>query len=187
MTLPHSKLTPPLVPFIHTLDVYRAEDVNDAAEKLWVVVTESAWLLFAEKDAVALKAWATLYTLNALKRNLDMPCVVHFVWTKPDRSETFEQEFYIEEAKECVEKIVDKLKRLGVDVQHIETSNAEETKNNLIDIENVLLEIEIAEKKLHEDLSLEELQDLLALYQKVVATYDFIGHRTLLSYGGSEV
>eukprot|EP00826_Nyctotherus_ovalis_P034794 TRINITY_DN2926_c0_g2_i12.p1 TRINITY_DN2926_c0_g2~~TRINITY_DN2926_c0_g2_i12.p1 ORF type:complete len:182 (-),score=42.38 TRINITY_DN2926_c0_g2_i12:284-829(-) len=169
MILPRSKLIPLLVSFTHTIDVYKVEDVNDAAEKLWVVVTESAWLLFAEKDTATLKAWATLYTLNALKRNLDMPCVVHFVWTKPDRSETFEQEFYIEEAKECVEKIVDKLKRLGVDVQHMETSNAEETKNNLIDIENVLLEIEIAEKKVNEDLSLEELQDLVTLYQKVIS------------------
>lgn len=150
--------------------MYKAEDVNDCSTKLWIVITESAWLLFAEeKDSMMLKAWATLYTLSSLKRNFDAPSNIHFQWTKPDRAEIFEQEFYVEEAKDCIERIVDKLKRLGVDVLYTDNNNKEETKNN-IDIDNVLLEIAIAEKRLNENLPLPELQDLLALYQKVITS-----------------
>jgi len=148
------------------IDVYKTEDVNDCIGKLWIVVTDSAWLLFVgEKDSAMLKAWATLYTLQSLKRNLEAPFNLCFQWTKPDRIETFDQEFYIEEAKDCIGKITTNLKKLGVDIQH---KNTEETKNSSINIENVLLEIGIAEKRLSEDVSLEELQELLALYQNVV-------------------
>jgi hypothetical protein len=147
------------------VDLYKAEDVNNCTGKLWIVITDSAWLLFVgEKESAMSKAWATLYTLHSLKRNLEAPCNLHFQWTKPDRIGRFDQEFYIEEAKDCIEKITTNLKKLGVDIQY---NNTEEAKSSSIDIENVLLEIEVAEKRLSENAPLEELQELLTLYQKV--------------------
>lgn len=121
-----------------------------------------------EDSNVVLKTWATLYALNAIKRSLDAPHNLHFEWNKPDKLETFEQEFYIEEAENCLSKVVEKIEKLGIDVFHNGIGkNNEETKSNYIDIESVLTEIGASEKRFSENLTLDQLQHLLALYQKV--------------------
>lgn len=159
------------------IDVYKVEDINEAEKQLWIVITESSWLLLEKTESgMVLKVWATLYTLTEVKVNPEVPHNLHFEWTNPDKSETFELEYYIEEIENCIKSITGKMKKLGIKVIHNGINEEiEEIKNGEISIENIIIKINESENRLGDSLKSDEVQNLLSLYQKA-SNHNNIGY-----------
>ena len=86
---------------------------------VYTVVTESI-LLYLEpdhkiKNVARLIAWFTLPALEQIKRNLDNPDSISFIWRKvEDMDNQLEFRMMMQNANECVNLIVKHLKRDGL-------------------------------------------------------------------------
>jgi hypothetical protein len=82
---------------------------------VYTVVTESV-LLYLEpdhkiKNVARLIAWFTLPALDQIKRNLDNPDSISFIWRKVDEYDALEFKMIMQNANECVNLIVKHLKK----------------------------------------------------------------------------
>jgi hypothetical protein len=82
---------------------------------VYTVVTESV-LLYLEpdhkiKNVARLVAWFTLPALEQIKRNLDNPDSISFIWRKVDDYDALEFKMIMQNANECVNLIVKHLKK----------------------------------------------------------------------------
>ncbi len=87
---------------------------------MYTVVTESV-LLYLEpdhkiKNVARLVAWFTLPALEQIKRNLDNPDSISFIWRKVDDYDALEFKMLMQNSNECVNLIVKYLKRAGLSV-----------------------------------------------------------------------
>lgn len=85
---------------------------------VYTVVTESV-LLYLEpdhkiKNVARLVAWFTLPALEHIKRNLDNPDSISFVWRKIDDYDPLEFQMLMQNANECVNMVVKNLKKQGL-------------------------------------------------------------------------
>lgn len=85
---------------------------------MYTVVTESV-LLYLEpdhkiKNVARLVAWFTLPALEQIKRNLDNPDSISFIWRKVDDFDALEFKMIMQNANECVNLIVKHLKKQGL-------------------------------------------------------------------------
>jgi hypothetical protein len=86
---------------------------------VYTIVTESV-LLYLEpdnkiKNVARLAAWFTLPALEQIKRNLDNPDSISFIWRRVDDSpEALEFKMIMQNANECVNLIVKHLKKQGL-------------------------------------------------------------------------
>ena len=165
-----------------TLGVFKAESIDDSAKKLWLIVTESAWLILEQSPSSndeskgTLRTWASLYGLKGMERNLDVPHNVVFEWHKPDTTEaaTFKQEYFVENAEACMHHIASKMAMLGMDVAHAGNHDGASSESD-VDIAQLLAEVEDAEITMSKGLELNTLQRLVNLYQKVIEYYSAVG------------
>jgi hypothetical protein len=81
---------------------------------IYVVVTESVFLMLEPdhkiKNVARLIAWATLPSLEQVRRNLDHPDNVTFIWRKVDEKEPWSLTVLMQNANECIQLIVKHLK-----------------------------------------------------------------------------
>jgi hypothetical protein len=82
---------------------------------IYVVVTESVFLVLEPdhkiKNVARLVAWATLPALEQIRRNLDNPDSITFIWRKIDEKDPWNLSVVMQNANECVNLIVKHLKR----------------------------------------------------------------------------
>jgi hypothetical protein len=83
-------------------------------------VTESV-LLYLEpdhkiKNVARLVAWFTLPALEQIRRNLDNPDSIAFIWRKLEDADALEFKMLMQNANECVNLLVKHLKRHGLAV-----------------------------------------------------------------------
>ena len=90
------------------------------------------------KNVARLVAWATLPSLEQIKRNLDFPDSITFVWRKIDEKDPWQLSVIMQNANECLNFIVRHLKRQGL----IVNKNYEKKRK--------ILESEVTEKAMKE-------------------------------------
>lgn len=91
---------------------------------VFTVVTESL-LLFLEPDAriknvARLNAWFTLPALEQIKRNMDSPNSISFIWRKlEDSDHQLEFKMQMANSQDCIAFISKNLKTLGISVSRV--------------------------------------------------------------------
>jgi hypothetical protein len=129
---------------------------------VYTVVTESV-LLYLEpdhkiKNVARLIAWFTLPALEQIKRNLDNPDSISFIWRKVDDYDALEFKMIMQNANECVNLIVKHLKKQGLIVnknyekkRKILESEVNESQYKQLNINNLLSTISQYEESLQTD------------------------------------
>ena len=64
-----------------------------------------------------LLAWATLQTLDKLRRNLNRPDLVSFVWRHVDGKQPWVLNLLIPKHEECIAALVTNMQNMGVGVE----------------------------------------------------------------------
>jgi len=77
---------------------------------IFLVVTESVFLVLEPdhkiKNVARLVAWATLPSLEQIRRNLESSDNITFIWKKVDEKEQWNLNVVIHNANECINLIV---------------------------------------------------------------------------------
>lgn len=87
---------------------------------LYIIITDSIILILDPdhkvKNAAKLLAWTTLPSLGEIKRNLDNPDIVNFVWRKVNEKDPWSLTVIMQNSQECLNQIMRNLKLMGFSV-----------------------------------------------------------------------
>ena len=161
---------------------------------MYTVVTESI-LLYLEpdhkiKNVARLIAWFTLPALEQIKRNLDNPDSISFIWRKVEDSDhQLEFKMVMQNANECVNLIVKHLKRQGLIVnknyekkRKIFESEVTETAIKEFNIQVLLEKIGQYESVLVSEPNSQTVQHLIMLYNKAIEYYSALNDEKHLEF-----
>ena len=88
--------------------------------EITIVVTESLFLLLEPdhkiRNVAKLMAWASLASLEQMRRNLENPDCVTFVWRKVDERDQWQLTVMIANSQDCINLIVKHLKNMEISV-----------------------------------------------------------------------
>jgi len=125
-----------------------------------------------------LLSWATLQSLDKLRRNLNRPDLVSFVWRHIDGKQPWVLNLLIPKHEECISTIVTNMQNMGVVLEkntknQTKIKESEVTKEAIaqMDIEQIQEHIAVYEQAINNDLNLSTMQTLTTLYQKAIEYY----------------
>lgn len=125
-----------------------------------------------------LLAWATLQSLDKLRRNLNRPELVSFIWRHVEGKQPWVLNLLIKNHEQCIGLLVTNMQNMGVGIEknvknQAKIKESEVTKEAIaqMDIEQILEHIAVYESALNTDLSLSTVQTLTTLYQKAIEYY----------------
>jgi hypothetical protein len=85
------------------------------------VITQSAMLILEPQKQMRnmglLLSWATLQSLDKLRRNLNRPDLVSFVWRHIEGKQPWVLNLLISKHEECINTIVSNMQNMGVGVE----------------------------------------------------------------------
>ena len=83
-----------------------------------IVLTDSIFLILEPdskiKNVARLMAWATLASIEQIRRNTDIPDSVTFVWRKVDERDPWQLTVTIKHSQDCINMLTRHLKNLGI-------------------------------------------------------------------------
>lgn len=162
---------------------------------LFTIVTESL-LLYLEpdqriKNVARLVAWFTLPSLQQVKRNMDNPDNISFIWRKTEEQETqLEFKMFMKNSQECLNLITKNLKNIGIGVSKVyekkrkilesEVSSEAATKGiNIDDLHAIIIQ---QEGLLDTEPSRNVVDALMELYNKAIVYYSALSNEKHLEY-----
>ena len=160
---------------------------------VYTVVTEQV-LLYLEpdhkiKNVARLVAWFTLPALEQIKRNLDNPDSISFIWRKIDDLDSLEFKMIMQNANECVNLVVKQLKKQGLQVnknyekkRKILESEVSESAYKEYNINMLLNKIQQYEQNLEQAPNSQIIQHLIMLYNKAIEYYSALNDEKHLMY-----
>ena len=146
----------------------------------YLVITDNALLLLepegrSKQQNGILVSWATLQSLEKLRRNLDIENVIAFCWLEQKEKEWI---LKFQNATEVINCVISKMGNLGVKSERRQFNHkkilAKEVTEEAIrsfNISQVLDLIAVYESAIVQDITLENIQNLMALYQKAIEYY----------------
>ncbi len=169
------------------------QEARKAYSDVFIVVTESVFLVLEPdhkvKNVARLVAWATLPSLEQLRRNLDNSDYVTFQWRKVDHRDPWILNLIMQNANECVNLISKNLKRLGMIVnknyekkRKILESEVTEKAMKELKINTLLERISQYEAVLEKEQSQQVVQSLIMLYNKAIEYYSALNDERHLEY-----
>jgi hypothetical protein len=160
---------------------------------VFTIVTDNVFLLLEPdhkvKNVARLVAWATLPSLEQIKRHVDRPDSVTFIWRNIDDRRQWVLSLQMQNANECISMIVKHLKRQGLVV-----NKGYEKKHKILESEvsaNAVKELKIGAvleriAKFEEDLKTiptgEVVQQLINLYNKAIEYYSALNDEKHMVY-----
>ena len=166
--------------------IFDCEEQDESDQELYyartLVITPTAMLLFEpqkhQRTYGTLISWATLQSLDKLRRNLSRPGLVSFVWRHMEGKQPWVLNLLIQNYDDCIGTLVSNMQNMGVGVEkNIKNQNkikeSDVTKEAIqqMDIEQILETIAVYEEALVTELSLSTIQTLTTLYQKAIEYY----------------
>jgi hypothetical protein len=157
------------------------------------VVTDNVFLLLEPdhkvKNVARLVAWATLPSLEQIKRHVNRPDSVTFIWRNIDDRRQWVLSLQMQNAHECITMIVKHLKKSGLVV-----NKGYEKKPKILESEvsgNAVKELKIGalldriakfEEELKSAPNGEVVQQLINLYNKAIEYYSAINDERHMTY-----
>lgn len=162
---------------------------------MFTVVTESL-LLYLEpdhkiKNVARLIAWFTLPTLEQVKRNMDNPDSIAFIWRKTeDQEKQLEFKMLMKNSQECLNLIMKHLKGQGINVAKVyekkrkilESEVSSESATKGINIEDLQAIIAQQEGLLDTEPTRNIVDSLMELYNKAIVYYSALSNEKHLFY-----
>lgn len=177
------------------------EEKENAAKRkgyidVYTVVTESI-LLYLEpdhkiKNVARLIAWFTLPTLEQIRRNMDSPNSIAFIWRKLEDSGEHQLEFkmLMQNSSDCIAMIVKYLKGQGLSVNKgyekkrkiLESEVTSEGATKGINIDDLHAIISQQEAILATEPTRNTVDSLMELYNKAIVYYSALSDEKHLEY-----
>jgi hypothetical protein len=164
---------------------------------VFTVVTESI-LLYLEpdhkiKNVARLIAWFTLPTLEQIKRNMDSPNSISFIWRRlEDASDQHQLEFKLQmqNSQDCIAMVVKHLKAMGITVNKgyekkrkiLESEVTSESATKGINIADLHAIISQQEAVLAAEPTRGTVDSLMELYNKAIVYYSALSDEKHLEY-----
>ena len=154
----------------------------------YIVVSESIFLVLERdiKNIAKLLTYATIQSLERIKRNLDQPDTVTFYWRKTEgQKEAWTFKAIMENGNECINMITKYMKLLGVHVQknyekkrRILESEVSEKAVRDTDVSALLDRIAAKESDLATLVTGGKVKELMELYQKAIEYYSAVNNQS---------
>jgi hypothetical protein len=160
----------------------------------FVVVTESI-LLYLEpdhkiKNVTRLIAWFTLPSLEQIKRTMDRPDSISFIWRKLEDAQQLEFKMLMQNSSGCLDLIVKHMKALNITVNKgyerkrkiLESEVTSESATKGINIDDLHAIIQLEEGKLTTEPTRAGVDSLMELYNKAIVYYSALSDEKHLEY-----
>lgn len=143
-----------------------------------IVVTHTVFLQFDLNNQVPgigyLDSWATLQSLNTIKRSRQEPDRITFEWKKIEDIPPCSQHYKIAQASELIDLVSRNMQKIGAIVRKNGSSsvlNEDDVNGKAIKkmkIHEILQAIEVYEDNLEEKINIEIINSLMQLYQQAI-------------------
>ncbi|OMJ69621.1 hypothetical protein SteCoe_32600 [Stentor coeruleus] len=143
-----------------------------------VVVTHTVFLQFDLNNQFPgighLDSWATLQSLNTIKRSRQEPDKITFEWKQIGDSPAYSQHYKIAQASELIDLVSRNMQKIGAIVKKNGLSsvyNEDDVNGKAIKkmkINEILQAIEVYEDNLEEKINIEIINSLMQLYQQAI-------------------
>ncbi|OMJ88015.1 hypothetical protein SteCoe_10175 [Stentor coeruleus] len=143
-----------------------------------IVVTHTIFLQFDLNSQVPgigyLDSWATLQSLNMIKRSRQEPDRITFEWKKIENIPAYVQNYKIAQASELIDLVSRNMQKIGAIVKKNGSSsvyNEDDVNGKAIKkmkINEILQAIEVYEDNLEEKMNIEIINSLMQLYQQAI-------------------
>lgn len=189
-------------PATGSIAVYPCQEEKEAAPgkrkaliDVFTVITESLLLILEPdpriKNVARLIAWFTLPALEQIKRNMDSPRSISFIWRKLEDSD-HQQEFkmQMQNSQDCIGLISKNLKALGISVSRVyekkrkilESEVSSEAATKGINIDDLHAVIAQQEAQLAVQPTKVLVDNLMELYNKAIVYYSALSDEKHLEY-----
>mmetsp|Transcript_21207 Transcript_21207/g.20369 ORF Transcript_21207/g.20369 Transcript_21207/m.20369 type:complete len:206 (+) Transcript_21207:251-868(+) len=105
--------------------LYPCDEQDEAQDELFyqrkLVLSQTAILIFEPQKNIEnmgmLVSWATLQSLDKLRRNLARPGLISFIWRQIEGEQPWVLNLFIPEYEDCLADLVKNMKNMGVGVE----------------------------------------------------------------------